>query len=1619
MTTSRRTRRPGKPLRLERLEGRLVLATIIVTSTGDSVDSLDGEVTLREAILESNAVAGPDVIEFSIAGSGVRTISPMSVLPTITDSVTLDATTITGFADSPMVEIDGTSAGTGVTGLRVQSDNTTIRGLVINRFSGNGIVVNGVDNFVLETSYIGTDPTGQVGLGNGDNGVYLLTTTNSRIGGTATNAGNLISGNGTPSTRDGIHVWSSSNVQILGNRIGTDINGESAIPNTNDGIHISNGSTEIIVGGVLSGSGNLISGNGFDGIEIRSATGNLVQGNIIGLSSDGSSALPNKSGVEIDGANSNTIGGSVLSARNVIGGNTGNGIEIYNSASSNVVIGNYVGVQADGNTAAPNGANGVWLANGATQNTIGGASPAERNVVSGNGSDGVEFWNSNTIANTLIGNYIGTNASGTAAVPNLADGVRVGDGASGNTIGGTLIGESNVISGNASDGVQIQNSGSSNNRVIGNRIGTNPTGETSIPNQNDGVQLVAGASGNWIGGSAPGEGNLISGNGFDGVELNGNGTTNNRIEGNFIGTDTTGMNAIPNASDGIELEAAMGNFIGGGAPGAGNVISGNGSDGIDALLASASNNILGNMIGVASDGVMPLSNQSQGILLREGVVSFQIGGVLPGEANTIAHNARSAIYLDALAGDGHTIRGNSIFMNSRLGIELTVPTEPIQGVTANDSGDSDAGANGLQNHPLLSNAVTSGTSLAIDVDLNSVPNSTFTIDLYASPAFEGINEGKRWLGETTVTTDFSGNVSFPLTLAESVVAGEVITATATSGSGSTSEFSAGVSATNVDGTPTLRISDAGITEGDSGMIDVVFDVTLSNTYASNVTVDFSTSGDSATSGVDFVSASGTVTFLPGSTLQTISVSVLGDTVDEDFERLFVDLSSPVNVTVVDGQGSGWIVDQDGSAASVPLGAATRDTSEFMLGTVFVTVVAFESDGSIDADLERFTPYQINDLKRKVNEGLAWWENMLDLQNTVHDLDFEIDFTFLENPVQTPYEPLSRPGITSPSDQELWINSFLDLVDANTASNFHPDLDAYNHQRRSESGTNWAFTIFFNNSEMDADGGYVDRNVAWAHAGGPHTVIQSHRHAHTVAHEVGHIFYNLDEYVGGPSYFARRGYYNTQNLNALEDHPDPSLRVTSIAGDSVGIAFETNTSSPTSLEMVGWLDSDDNGVFDVLDVPLSLTGTGEYDLATQEFRFQGMSNVNTLPNLNPSGLGNDITLSRVSRLQLQIDQGAWVDVASYDAYSAVIDVTVASSPGSQMNFRTIDDSTGMTSSVWSQVVPEYDFGDAPSSFPTELNNSAGYHVAIGPRLGPLRDGEVEGQASSDATGDGSDEDGVDFGNVIVGMMAGFTVDLQNASQGRLDAWIDFDSDGQWQVDEKITHNVSLVGGLQTLNFIVPNDSVTGDLHARIRVSSVGGLDASGLAVDGEVEDYVLRALSAQPAVEVVQINDGVAQRSSVEKLEVVFDREVSAPASAFSVYRRDNNSVVDSLQISNAKVDDRTVSTIRFGPGSHVTGDSLANGEYELRVLGNAIQWVSGGPTMPTDYVFGDQQVDGFFRKYGDQNGTGLVDLLDFASFRQTFGKLSGDLGYQPSLDSDGDAVISLLDFAAFRQAFGS
>jgi hypothetical protein len=777
------------------LGGIAQAAIYTVTNTSDS-----GPGSLRQAILDANANAGLDQIHFNIVAGGVQTIQPASLLPTITDPVVIDGYTQPGTSANTntidlgsnavlLIELDGSVVSGAVgwsSGLDITAGSSTVRGLVISNFVnydwrvnydvGIKLATNGGNH--IEGCFIGTNAAGTAAAGN-DYGIFIEDAPDNTIGGSAAAARNVVTGN----SLGGIYVRGSAAAgnYVLGNYIGTDAAGTDSLGSFAGVSIISAPGTTI--GGTSPEARNVISGSSVSaGIGIGHAAGTKVQGNFIGVDASGTAALGNAFGISVSGNSPNTIiGGSTPGERNIVSANS---YGILISSSNSVIQGNYIGTNATGDALLGNAMSGIRI--GGSGHIIGGTNPGEGNVISGNCTEVPFHGQTAGIAigggqdNLVVGNFIGTNPDGTIDLGNLSYGIFVSN-ADYNVIGGTTAGARNVISGNGRDGINFDYL-SSENVVQGNFIGVDATGSAALGNSGHGV-VLSGASNNIIGGTNAGAGNVISGSAGVGIRMARYSSfypTGNLIQGNFIGTDATGSVALPNSGSGVSM-VGFNNIVGGTDPGARNVISGNGH-GISIVEAN-DNLIQGNYIGTDASGTGTLGNGGYGVSLGP-ALNNTIGGTVSGAGNIIAFNGHVGVRVYSNA-TGTAILSNSIHSNADLGIDLN-----NDGVTPNDPGDVDVGGNNLQNFPVLT-SISNGSGTTITGTLNTTANTTFRFEFFSNTACDPSNhgEGENLLGFETVTTDGSGDAIFTVTFPTTVAPTEFITATATDPDNNTSEFS--------------------------------------------------------------------------------------------------------------------------------------------------------------------------------------------------------------------------------------------------------------------------------------------------------------------------------------------------------------------------------------------------------------------------------------------------------------------------------------------------------------------------------------------------------------------------------------------------------------------------------------------------------------------------------------------------------------------------------------------------------------------------------------------------------------------------------------------------------------
>ncbi|WP_367848130.1 cadherin domain-containing protein [Rhodoferax sp. WC2427] len=544
--------------------------------------------------------------------------------------------------------------------------------------------------------------------------------------------------------------------------------------------------------------------------------------------------------------------------------------------------GNKPAIVLDGNSL---NADGLVLASGSGGSTIRGL------VIRNFGQDGIQI-DSGSTGNTIAGNYIGSfAASGSSGgVGNGGAGINVLS--ANNTIGGTTVADRNLISGNA-NGIVI--TGSSGNQVLGNYIGTNLAGTSTVANTFDGVRIEAGSTGNTVGGGNTNQRNIISGNGKDGIQIDGETSDNNVVQGNWIGVAADGATALGNGGDGIFIiDGADGTIVGGATTGQGNWIAAAGLVGIELDGTSSGTLVQGNRIGTDLAGSANWGMQQNGILLED--TSAPINGPSSNQFldNIVAFSGQGGAFTAGIsannsAGTGNSFLRNLVYGGTGLGIDVGG-----NGVTANDTGDGDTGPNNRQNYPVLTLARTNGSSVDMAGTLNSTASSYYRIEFFASPTGNagGYGQGQIYLGFVNVATDGSGNASFSTTLSGvAVPVGYVVSATATkSDSGyatftDTSEFGRNVvaissvqatiavdTAADTNDGDTTSLSTLLANKGADGFVSLREAITAANNTANGTQADLITFQ---------IAGTGAHTITLGSLLPSITGAVVLDASTDD------------------------------------------------------------------------------------------------------------------------------------------------------------------------------------------------------------------------------------------------------------------------------------------------------------------------------------------------------------------------------------------------------------------------------------------------------------------------------------------------------------------------------------------------------------------------------------------------------------------------------------------------------------------------------------------------------------------------------------------------------------------
>ncbi|MBI2742201.1 MAG: hypothetical protein HYX38_37380 [Rhodospirillales bacterium] len=623
------------------------MATFTVSNLNDS-----GAGSLRAAIEASNA--GPpgeaNTISFTVSGTIVLT----SNLAAITNPTSIIAgSTDTGTPPSIGLDCNGNAGLVFDTG----AQGSQLIGLAVGNAGGNGVTLV-AGNITLNNNYIGLALDGSA-AGNSGDGVFVAATSSANQigynpeaatlaanGDPATGVvSNVISGNG----GNGISLHGSADNIIVSNRIGTSVDGNSAVANGANGIWVTDGSNDNTIGGTVIGNdasgnpndptgnkgtqpevfvtpplGNQISGNGQNGVLIDAGSqNNALYGNFVGTDAAGNTAVGNAlDGVRIDNADFNSLHGCTVVDEpfvyyNVVSGNGANGIHVTDSDHVTIRA-NFAGVGADNQTIVANGNDGV-LIDGSSRNTqVGGVIPLG-NVISGNANNGIEVADTASGFSTL--NTFGGTLAFAGIAPNGNNGVLI------TSTGGNQTVQTNVLSGNVNNGLEI--SGDAwGVTVVPNIFGLNTRGNSAFDfgddfaNGNNGILISGNAHDNVIGGTGVNASdsvirqNTISNNGGYGIAVTDQ-AYNNVIGQSAIGTDIQEAAAIGNGAGGVLVSSTgIGNVVGTAytgfsplpAPAARyNVISGNDGPGVELDSGTHYNAVINNWIGldVRGEGSLP------------------------------------------------------------------------------------------------------------------------------------------------------------------------------------------------------------------------------------------------------------------------------------------------------------------------------------------------------------------------------------------------------------------------------------------------------------------------------------------------------------------------------------------------------------------------------------------------------------------------------------------------------------------------------------------------------------------------------------------------------------------------------------------------------------------------------------------------------------------------------------------------------------------------------------------------------------------------------------------------------------------------------------------------------
>jgi uncharacterized repeat protein (TIGR01451 family) len=899
-------------LSVQSLEERAVPATFIVTSNGDN-----GAGTFREALSLSNGSPGADIIRFNI-GTGQQSIALASALPDVSDAVTIDATTQPGYSGSPIIELNGANAGGSATGLKVTSGLVAIKGLIINRFSNQGIWLYGGGSNTIKNCWIGLNSSGSAAAANSSDGIFIDKSSGNTVGGPLESDRNLISGN----SGNGIHFLfngQANNNLMQNNYIGTDVTGKYAVGNSGNGIDFFGPATYNTM------INNIISGNSGHGITFfgGDASDNLITSNHIGVDVTGTRGIPNnRNGVDIWGPPRITV------TNNVIASNKGSGVVI--NSESIVVQGNFIGTDRTRTYNLGNLDYGVVIGglSNPKDTRIGGPNPSDGNVIANNGASanrpgvsvtsgakGVLIFNNSIYDNYSLG--IDLNGDGKPNINDLDDPDTGGNNLLNfpvitNAIGGTgkvnLVGTYNglpstILTLQFFTSTASDSSGYGEGRDI---LGTKQITTDSSGNYNFNFSFSSSivAIGSKISATAS-----VSGNGI------GSGYTSE-----FSQTAT--VTAAPSADLAITASTSSGAMIGSNYNYSFRVVN-NGPNTVS--LASVDVPL--------PSGISYVSSSAQASVSGNNIVTLEIGNLASGASTDLSMTVLPSIFgpIATTATVGGLNTDNNPSNNSVL---TTVPVkdkpgsfqfdfsslqvgewESVATIHVNRVGGSGGAAS--VNYAVSGKSATTGTDFISSANgvlnfADAQSSATFTITI----ANDLLHEGNESLSLALLNPTGSATLGSPAIATLSII--------------------------DDDAVPSFSINDITQPEGTGANQSVTFTVTMSAPSGLAASVNYATLTGTATSPADFTGSAGILVFTPGETSRTITIPITGDSQQENDELFYVDLSSPTESSISDSRGIATLLNDDAAPSiSVADSSITEGTGSVvqMNFTVILSVAS--------------------------------------------------------------------------------------------------------------------------------------------------------------------------------------------------------------------------------------------------------------------------------------------------------------------------------------------------------------------------------------------------------------------------------------------------------------------------------------------------------------------------------------------------------------------------------------------------------------------------------------------------------------------------------------------------------